>query len=311
MYLEISDKIKQKAIELGFSYCGIAAVSSLEKEKSYLKQWLNNGFHGEMQYMEMHIEKRTNPENLIENAKSVISVLLNYYPQNKITGKDKYNIAKYAYGKDYHFIIKSRLNQLIEFIQSEIPAANAIAYCDSAPVMDKVWAARSGLGWIGKNCCLISPKAGSFFSIGEIITDVELAYDKPMENLCGKCTKCMDACPTQAIVTPYMLDARKCLSYLTNSYKNDLPSEMRKQQNDWIYGCDICQDVCPWNIRFAMPNHDNNLQPKKELSKMTKQDWHQLTKPDFNKLFKHTALERTGYEMIKRNLPKIEDEYFF
>jgi epoxyqueuosine reductase len=307
MQKDISIRIKQKAIDLGFSYCGIAAVTVLEKENSYLKQWLENGFHGEMQYMENHIEERTNPGNLIENAKSVISVLLNYYPEHKIAGKDKYNIAKYAYGKDYHFIIKSRLNQLIEFIQSEIPTTNAIAYCDSAPIMDKVWAARSGLGWIGKNTCLISPKAGSFFSIGEIITDIELAYDEPMENLCGSCTKCMDACPSSAIVAPYQLDARKCLSYLTNSYKNELSQEMREQQNDWIYGCDICQDVCPWNIRFATPNHDTDLHPNEELLKMMKQDWHQLSKPDFNKLFKHTALERTGYQMLKRNLPESEE----
>jgi epoxyqueuosine reductase len=306
MQKDISIKIKQKALELGFSYCGIDAVSTLEKEKSYLKEWLEKGFHGEMQYMENHIEKKTNPENLIENAKSVISVLLNYYPEEKIAGKDNYNIAKYAYGKDYHYIIKSRLNLLIEFIHSEIRFVNAIAYCDTAPVMDKVWAARSGLGWIGKNTCLISPKAGSFFSIGEIITDIELGYDEPMENLCGSCSKCMDACPTQAIVAPYQLDARKCLSYLTNSYKNDLPHEMREQQNDWIYGCDICQDVCPWNIRFATPNHDIDLKPKDELLKMTKQDWQQLSKPDFNKLFKKTAIERTGYQMLKRNLPNFE-----
>ncbi len=302
MQKEISTQIKQKAIELGFSYCGISAVSPLDNEADYLKKWLENGFHGEMQYMENHFEKRTNPVFLLENAKSVISVLLNYYPANKTEEFDNYKIAKYAYGKDYHYIIKLKLNNIIELIQEEFPKATVRAFCDSAPVMEKVWAARSGLGWIGKNTCLITPKAGSYFLIGEIITDIELIYDTPIKNHCGNCTKCIDACPTSAIIAPYQLDARKCLSYLTIEYKNDLSSEIKQHQNDWIFGCDICQDVCPWNIRFTQPCNDIDLQPNENLLKMKKQDWQHLSKPNFNTLFKNTALERTGYNRLKRNI---------
>ncbi|MFZ4413805.1 MAG: tRNA epoxyqueuosine(34) reductase QueG [Bacteroidales bacterium] len=302
MLQDFSDKIKQKAICLGFSYCGIAKITPLEKESSYLKEWLEKSFHGEMQYMENHFEKRTNPASLIENAKSVISVLLNYFPSNSLEESDNYKIAKYAYGKDYHFIVKSRLNSIIELIQAEFPDAVSRAFCDSAPVMDKVWAERSGLGWIGKNTLLTTPKAGSFFLIGEIITDVEFCYDTPIKDHCGNCTRCMDACPAQAIVAPYQLDARKCISYQTIEYKNDLSSEMKMTQNDWIFGCDICQDVCPWNVRFAKPNQDADLQPGENLLNMRKHDWQQLSKPDFIKLFKNTALERTGYLRLKRNI---------
>ncbi len=302
MPFQLSDKIKQKAIESGFSYCGISPVSPLDHESEILKKWLEKGFNGEMQYMENYFEKRKNPGLLIENAKSVISVLLNYFPATKIAETDNYKIAKYAYGKDYHYIVKSRLNKMIDLILEEFPKAKAIAYCDSAPVMDKVWAQRSGLGWMGKNTCLISPKAGSFFLIGEIITDIELTYDIPIKNHCGNCTRCIDACPTQAIVAPYQLDARKCLSYLTIEYRNEINPEMKNAQNDWIFGCDICQDVCPWNVRFAMPHHDLDLQPNENLLKMRKADWQQLSKPDFNLLFKHTALERTGYHRLKRNI---------
>jgi len=294
--------IKEKALLLGFSYCGIAKITSLEKESLYLNKWIKNGFHGEMQYLENYSDKRKNPALLIENAKSVISVLLNYFPFNKIEETDNYKIAKYAYGKDYHYIIKSRLNQIIELIQQDFPESSSRTFCDSAPVMDKVWAQRSGLGWMGKNTCLITPKAGSFFLIGEIITDVELNYDKPIKDHCGSCTRCMDACPTQAIHAPYQLDARKCLSYLTIEYKNELTAENKQNQNNWIFGCDICQDVCPWNVRFANPTHDIDLQPAENLIKMRKKDWQQLSKPDYNKLFKNTALERTGYHRLKRNI---------
>jgi epoxyqueuosine reductase len=302
MLLKISEKIKQKAIELGFNYCGISAIRPIEKEAAYLKRWLENDFHGEMQYMENYFEKRTQPDLLIENAKSVISVLLNYFPTNKIEETDNYKIAKYAYGKDYHYIIKSRLNKIIELIQLEFPESTSRAFCDSAPVMDKVWAQRSGLGWIGKNTCLITKKMGSFFLIGEIICDIELSYDTPIKDHCGNCTRCIEACPTHAIQAPYQLDARKCLSYLSIEYKNELTADNKQSQNHWIFGCDICQDVCPWNLRFAKPTQDIDLQPTEALTKMRKQDWQQLSKPDFNKLFKNTALERTGYDRLKRNI---------
>jgi len=302
MLLKISEKIKQKAIATGFSYCGIAAIRPLDFEAEVLKRWLEKGYHGEMQYMENHFEKRKNPDLLIENAKSVISVLLNYFPVNKIEETDNYKIAKYAYGKDYHYIVKSRLNQVIEYIKEIFPQSNSRAFCDSAPVMDKVWAQRSGLGWMGKNTCLIAPKAGSFFLIGEIITDIELTYDTPIRNHCGSCTLCIDACPTHAIVAPYQLDARKCISYQTIEYKNNLTPEMKQAQNGWIFGCDICQDVCPWNVRFAITTSDVELQPNDSLLKMRKQNWQQLSKPEFNKLFKNTALDRTGYQRLKRNI---------
>ena len=208
MLLNISEKIRQKALDLGFSYCGIAAVDSLDFESEKLNTWLENGFHGEMQYMENYSDKRKNPALLIENAKSVISVLLNYFPLTKIDETDNYKLAKYAYGKDYHYIIKSRLNQIIELIQQEFPESSSRAFCDSAPVMDKVWAQRSGLGWIGKNTCLITPKTGSFFLIGEIITDIELSYDTPIKDHCGNCSRCIDACPTHAILAPYQLEVK-------------------------------------------------------------------------------------------------------
>ncbi|MFZ4401494.1 MAG: tRNA epoxyqueuosine(34) reductase QueG [Bacteroidales bacterium] len=305
MQKEISVKIKEKALLLGFSYSGIAIITSLEKESLYLHKWLKDGFNGEMQYMENYFDKLTQPDLLIENAKSVISVLLNYYPATKIEETDNYKIAKYAYGKDYHFIIKSRLNKIIEMIQQEFPESTSRAFCDSAPVMDKVWAQRSGLGWIGKNTCLITPKAGSFFLIGEIITDIELSDDAPVKDLCGNCSRCIDSCPTNAIVAAYQLDARKCISYQTIEFKNEISTEVRQAQNDWIFGCDICQDVCPWNIKFAKPTKDIDLQPTENFTRMRKEDWKQLSKPDFNKLFKNTALERTGYLRFKRNISEV------
>ncbi len=294
---ELSALIKQKALEIGFSDCGISHAETLDFESIRLKEWLDNGFHGEMHYMENNIEKRIDPKLLFENAKSVISVLFNYYKLDLDESIDKYKIAKYAQGNDYHYIIKSKLNDLIDFIQTYYPIANARSFCDSAPVMDKVWAQKSGLGWIGKNTCLIAPKAGSFFLIGEIITDIELNYDTAISNHCGNCTNCIDACPTNALIAPYLLDSRKCISYLTIEYKNEFDEKLDLKGH--IFGCDICQNVCPWNIKYTQIHENTEL-----ISSSENIDWNNMTKADFKKKFKGSALERTGYERLKRNIEK-------
>ncbi len=294
-----TELIKQKALDLGFSAIGISKADFLEKESSQLKNWLDKGFHGEMQYMENHFEKRTDPRKLVEGAKSVISVLLNYYPEQKQI-ENTYKISKYAYGKDYHFVIKDKLHVLLEFIKKEIGEVSARAFVDSAPVMDKVWAAKSGLGWIGKHTNLISKEFGSFVFIGELIIDLELENDEPIKDYCGNCTKCIDACPTEAI-SPYEVDARKCISYITIEKKGDIPAEYKGKWNDWIFGCDICQDVCPWNSKLT--NHgEASLNISEQLQKLTKEDWLNLNKPAFKKLFKNSPFERTKFEGLKRNI---------
>ena len=297
--LSNTELIKQKAIELGFSAVGISKANLLEKESSQLKNWLDNGFHGEMLYMENHFEKRTDPRILVEGSKSVISVLLNYFPEEKQTD-DTYRISKYAYGKDYHHVVKEKLNFLFEFINDEIGEINGRAFVDSAPVMDKVWVAKSGLGWIGKNTNLITKEFGSFVFIGELIIDLELDYDLQIKDYCGNCTKCIDACPTNAI-SPYQLDVRKCISYLTIEKKGDLPEEMKGKWNDWIFGCDICQDVCPWNSKLNS-HGEKAFNISDELKNMEKENWQQLDKPNFKKIFKNSPLDRTKFEGIKRNI---------
>lgn len=293
-------KIKQKALELGFSAIGISKAECLEKESKQLKEWIDKGFHGEMQYMENHFEKRVDPRKLVEGAKSVISVLYNYYPKEQ-QKKDTYQISKYAYGKDYHYVLKEKLHQLYAFINNEIHETNGRAFVDSAPVMDKVWAAKAGLGWMGKNTNLISKSFGSFVFIGELIIDLALDYSGwPQKDLCGNCTKCIDACPTGAL-KPYQLDARKCISYLTIEKKGELPSEFKGKWNDWIFGCDICQDVCPWNSK-ARPHNNPQFKLTEELLYLKKEDWETLDKTRFKKIFKNSPVQRTGFEGLKRNL---------
>ena len=254
--------IKQKALDLGFSDIGISKADFLEQESQVLKKWLSDGFHGEMQYMENHFEKRTDPRKLVEGAKSVISVLLNYYPAAKQI-ENTYKISKYAYGKDYHYVIKDKLQNLFEFIQNEVGEVNGRIFVDSAPVMDKVWAAKTGLGWIGKNTNLISKKNRSFVFIGEIISDLELEYDKSVKDYCGKCTKCIDSCPTSAL-SPYKIDARKCISYLTIEHDGEIDAELASKMGNHIYGCDDCLAACPWN-KFARPNLEPAFAPRAEL----------------------------------------------
>ncbi|MCK5170121.1 MAG: tRNA epoxyqueuosine(34) reductase QueG, partial [Bacteroidales bacterium] len=293
-------RVKQKALELGFSSVGISKADFLKKESQYLRDWLDNGFHGEMQYMENHFEKRTDPRKLVKGAKSIISVLLNYYPE-ELQKDNTYKISKYAYGKDYHYVLKEKLQNLLEFIQFEVGQVNGRAFVDSAPVMDKVWAAKRGLGWIGKNTNLISKEFGSFVFIGELIIDLELEYDHPdipidienreIKDYCGNCTKCIDACPTNAL-RPYQIDARKCISYLTIEKKGKLPEEFKGKWNDWIFGCDICQDVCPWNKKFSSPTHIKDfLRP--EIKEMNLEEVLKMDETEFTERFKLSPVKRT------------------
>jgi len=295
--------IKQKALDLGFSAVGISKAKFLDNESQLLQDWLNNGFHGEMQYMENHFEKRTNPRKLVDGAKSIISVLLNYYPK-EFQRKDTFQISKYAYGKDYHYVVKEKLHSVLEFIKTEVGDVNGRALVDSAPVMDKAWATKSGLGWIGKNTNLISKEFGSFVFIGELIVDLELEYDQEVKDYCRTCTKCIDACPTNAL-SPYQLDARKCISYLTIEKKGDLPEEMKEKWKDWIFGCDICQDVCPWNSKLK-PHDEIAFNILDELKNLSKYDWRNMDKSVFKKIFKNSPLERTKFEGLKRNIEFLE-----
>lgn len=297
---ELSNTIKQKAKKLGFLSCGISKAEFLEDEAPRLEKWLNEGKHGQMKYMENHFDKRLDPTKLVEGSKSVISLLYNYYPQ-ELQQEDTYKISKYAYGRDYHFVIKDLLKQLMQELQAEIGTIEGRAFVDSAPVLDKAWAKRSGLGWIGKHSNLLTKQVGSFYFIAELIVDLDLAYDTPVTDHCGSCTKCIDACPTQAIVEPYVVDGSKCISYFTIELKDELPTEMANQFEDWAFGCDICQDVCPWN-KFSKPHNQPLFNPDQRLLKNSKEDWKEITKEVFNEIFKKSAVKRTKFEGLKRNI---------
>lgn len=292
--------IKSESIRLGFLSCGISKAEFLEDEAPRLEHWLNKHMNGQMRYMENHFDKRLDPRLLVDGAKSVISLLLNYYP-SELQYTDSYKISKYAYGQDYHFVIKEKLKSLLQFIQDEIGEVNGRAFVDSAPVLDKAWAAKSGLGWIGKNSNLITQKVGSFYFIAELIVDMELEYDHPTTDHCGTCTACIDACPTEAIVAPYVVDGSKCISYFTIELKDNLPKELKGNFDDWAFGCDVCQDVCPWN-RFSKPHQEPLFQAKKELLEFSKKDWEEITKETFDKVFQKSAVKRTGFEGFKRNI---------
>ncbi|MEH6777977.1 tRNA epoxyqueuosine(34) reductase QueG [Maribacter arcticus] len=295
-----TNSIKAEAKRLGFLSCGISKSDFLEEEAPRLEKWLNNNMHGEMGYMENHFDKRLDPRLLVEGSKSVISLLLNYFPEETQVA-DSYKISKYAYGQDYHHIIKSKLKQLQEFITEEIGEVNGRAFVDSAPVLDKAWAAKSGLGWIGKNSNLLTQQVGSFYFIAELIVDIELEYDHKVTDHCGTCTACLDACPTQAIVEPYVVDGSKCISYFTIELKNELPIDVKGSFDDWMFGCDICQDVCPWN-RFSKPHKEPLFNPNPELLSMTKKDWEEITEDVFQKVFKKSAVKRTKFSGLTRNI---------
>ena len=297
--------IKAESQRLGFLSCGISKASFLEEEAPRLESWLNNNRHGQMSYMENHFDKRLNPTLLVNGAKSVISLVLNYYP-SEFQNEGSYKISKYAYGEDYHFVIKDKLKELLHFIQTEIGEVNGRAFVDSAPVLDKAWAAKSGLGWIGKNSNLITQKVGSFYFIAELIVDLELEYDSPTTDHCGTCTACIDACPTEAIVAPYVVDGSKCISYFTIELKDNLPNEMKDKFDDWMFGCDVCQDVCPWN-RFSKPHNEPRFQPNNEILQFTKSDWEEITQDTFQKVFKNSAVNRTKLSGLQRNINFFKD----
>ncbi len=295
---EKSGLIKNQCQKLGFDSCGIVPAEELREEKKFLEFWLSQGFHGEMKYMERNLDKRTNPALLVPGAKSIIIGLINYYPATKLKLKH-YKISKYAWGQDYHFVVKKRLWSLLRFINENIGPAHGRAFSDSAPVLEQALAVRAGLGWIGKNSLLITKK-GSYFFIGELIIDIELAYDVPFtKNFCGNCTACIQACPTQAIIQPRVVDARKCISYLTIEKRGEFDQPV--DLHGWVFGCDICQDVCPWNKK-AIATKIPEFTPKKELTELTDEKLEKLTKQEFNKIFKNTPVERTGYKGLMRNI---------
>jgi len=292
--------IKSEAQRLGFLSCGISKSGFLEEEAPRLEKWLNQNQHGQMAYMENHFDKRLNPNLLMDDAKSVVSLLLNYYPSESQI-EDTYKISKYAYGQDYHFVIKDKLKELLYSIQENIGAISGRAFVDSAPVLDKAWAAKSGLGWIGKNSNLITKSIGSFYFVAELIIDLELEYDHATTDHCGTCTACIDACPTEAIVAPYVVDGSKCISYFTIELKENIPLEMKGKFDDWAFGCDICQDVCPWN-KFSKPHKEPLFHPNPELLSLTKKDWQEITEETFRKVFKNSAVKRTKLEGLQRNI---------
>ena len=298
--------IKEEAKRLGFMSCGMSKAEFLEEEAPRLEEWLNKNRNGQMYYMENHFDKRLDPTKLVEGSKSVISLLLNYYP-NEFQIPESYKISKYAYGKDYHFVIKDKLKSLLQFIQNEIGEVDGRAFVDSAPVLDKAWAAKSGLGWIGKNSNLLSKKAGSFFFIAELIVDLELEYDTPVTDHCGTCTACIDACPTNAIVEPYKVDGSKCISYFTIELKDQLPNSFKNTFDDWMFGCDVCQDVCPWN-RFSKSHSEPLFDPHPDLLKFDKKDWEEITKETFNEIFRKSAVKRTKFEGLKRNIEFLDTQ---
>ena len=302
--LQYSSIIKQEAKRLGFDFCGISKAEFLEEEAPRLEAWLNSKKHGKMEYMENHFDKRLNPTLLVNDAKSVVSLLYNYYPEQK-QNTNAPKISKYAYGKDYHEIIKEKLNEFLNTLKEKIGDVNGRAFVDSAPVLDKAWAKKSGLGWIGKNANLINKQQGSFFFIAELIIDIELEYDGPMQDYCGTCTKCIDACPTEAIVEPFIVDGSKCISYLTIELKDAIPNEFKNKMDNWAFGCDVCQDVCPWN-RFSMPHNEIQFNNHTGLLNLTNDEWHEITEETFSVIFKHSAVKRTKYKGLKRNLEFIK-----
>ena len=294
--------VKRKCFDLGFSHVGISKSVFLEKEARRLEEWLSNDFNGKMSYMENHFDKRTDPGKLVDGAKSVISVLFNYHNPTKQLDDNAPKISQYAYGKDYHFVIKNKLKELQLFLTKKFGEINCRGFVDSAPVMDKVWAEKSGLGWIGKHSNLINKEMGSYFFIAELIVDIDLEQDIPINDYCGTCTKCIDACPTEAIVQPYVVDGSKCISYLTIELKDQiLPNEFKGKMDSWMFGCDICQDVCPWN-RFASAHNEPQFNPHPDLLKLTKKEWDELSKETYQNLFRKSAVKRTKFSGLKRNI---------
>ena len=301
LQIKMTEFIKSTATELGFSYCGISKAEFLEEEAPRLERWLKRGYAGQMHYLEKNFDQRLDPRLLVTGAKSVISLIFNYYPKKDLTKNSDLKIAKYAYGEDYHFVVKDKLKIFMTRIQKNIGDVNGRAFVDSAPVHERAWAAKSGLGWIGKNSLLLNKSRGSFFFLAELIIDLDLEYDGAVKDYCGTCTACMDACPTDAIAQPYVVDGSKCISYFTIELKEEIPVEQKGKFENWIFGCDICQDVCPWN-RFSAPHNEPRFEPHKDLEGMKGEDWREITEEVFQKLFKKSAAKRAKFSGLKRNI---------
>lgn len=304
---ERSSLIKLKAKQQGFDFCGVSKAQKLEKEARDLENWLQKGAHGKMSYMENHFEKRVDPRKLVPGAESVISLLFNYYPEKQVS-KSKYKIARYAYGEDYHHVLKTKLAVLVEELELELGDFHGRIFTDSAPVMERQWAAKSGLGWLGKNTLLINKNKGSYFFIANIICDWEFEYDSPIKDYCGTCTACIDACPTEAINPKGFLEANKCISYLTIELKEGMPKEFDGKMDNWIFGCDVCQEVCPWN-KFSSPHNETKFNPKPILEGMQEKDWEEITQEVFSKVFSKSAVKRTKLKGLKRNIEFIKKKF--
>ncbi|MCS7004469.1 MAG: tRNA epoxyqueuosine(34) reductase QueG [Cytophagales bacterium] len=297
-----AERLKQMSQELGFTACGVAKADFLAEEAPKLENWLRQNYHGKMAYMERYFDIRLDPRKLVEGAKSVICLMYNYFPKKDLSSVHGFKISKYAYGEDYHFVLKDKMKELVTKMQIEFGNFQARIFTDSAPIMERPWAQRAGLGWQGKNSLLLSKQKGSFFFLAEIVTDLEIQPDPPFQaDHCGECTRCIDACPTQAIVKPYVVDANKCISYLTIELKEEIDKQFHGKMENWIFGCDICQDVCPWN-RFATPHCEPRFEPNEEFEKMTKQDWMEITEEVFQRIFKKSAVKRTKISGLRRNM---------
>ena len=305
--MNYSQLIKQKAEKFGFQSCGISKAEFLEEEAPRLEAWLNKGYHGEMQYMENHFDKRLNPTLLVDGAKSVISLSYNYFPKVKIDEINNFKISKYAYGEDYHEVIKDILKEMVAELQEEIGEFGFRVFVDSAPVLEKAWARKSGLGWVGKNANLITKKHGSFYFLAEIICDLDLEYDLAVTDHCGSCRACIDACPTQAIVSDRIVDGSKCISYATIELKNEIPDYFNRKMDDWMFGCDVCQDVCPWN-RFSAPTLQEKFAPNFQKLNFRKNEWKELTQELFSEIFKKSAVKRTKFSGLMRNISFLPKE---
>ncbi len=301
---KLTNFIKSKSVDLGFISCGISKADFLEEEAANLENWLKNEMHGEMSYMERNFDMRLDPRKILNGAKSVISLTYNYYT-DKLQKDENFKISKYAFGTDYHFVIREKLKNLLFLIKEKVGDINGRVFVDSAPILERAWAKKSGLGWIGKNTNLISKNVGSFFFLCEIIVDIELDYDYSTTDHCGTCTACIDACPTNAIVEPYKVDGSRCISYLTIELKENMPEYAKDSYDKWIFGCDICQDVCPWN-KFSKPHNEPLFNADEKFLSMSKNEWLEITKETFDKVFKDSPVKRTGYDGLKRNIKFIK-----
>ncbi len=300
--LQLTQLIKRRAKEIGFAGCGIAKAESLDAEARVLEAWLNQGIHGKMAYMENYFDKRIDPGKLVDGAKSVISLSYNYFTEERQQDEQAPKLAMYAMGKDYHEVVKEKLELLYRFIEEQVGNINGRCFVDSAPVLERAWAQRAGLGWVGKNTNILTKRQGSYFFLAEIILDVELEYDSPVKDYCGTCTKCIDACPTGAIYEPYKVDGSKCISYFTIELRDEvLPADYKGKFENWMFGCDICQQVCPINAQ-ATQHNEPQFEPRKELLDMTRKDWEELSEETYRRIFKNSAVKRTKFKGLKRNI---------